>query len=266
MGRTGSARAGAGAPARGPDLRRGDRQLPPVVARQPAPVPACLGGSGARHPVRGHAAASAAAVRRPVESAAALGAGARARWGCCRRLFARRQATLATQRHRHAGGPLGRGRALQRLEVHSEGAVTVLEHRPCACRARGFTLLELLVVVLIIGLLTAIVAPRFLGQVSKSEVVAARAQLDMFDKALHAYRLDAGRFPSSAQGLRALVSQPTDEPRWRGPYLQGDVPLDPWGSPYQYRAPGSAGHEFELLSLGRDRAAGGSGDDADIVR
>lgn len=131
---------------------------------------------------------------------------------------------------------------------------------------RGFTLLELLVVILIIGLLTGIVAPRFLGQVSKSEVTAARAQLDALDKALQGYRMDTGRYPTTAQGLRALVQQPSDEPRWRGPYLQGEVPADPWGSTYQYRAPGAAGKEFDLLSFGRDRTAGGSGDDADIAR
>lgn len=130
----------------------------------------------------------------------------------------------------------------------------------------GFTLLELLVVILIIGLLTGIVAPRFLGQVGRSEVTAARAQLDAFDKALQGYRIDTGRFPSTSQGLRALVAQPVDESRWRGPYLQGDVPPDPWGTPYQYRAPGSNGRDYELLSHGRDRLPGGSGDDADIVR
>jgi len=131
---------------------------------------------------------------------------------------------------------------------------------------RGFTLLELLVVVLIIGLLTAIVGPRFLGQVSKSEDVAARAQMDAFDKALQAYRIDTGRYPSTAQGLKVLVTKPTEETRWRGPYLQGDLPVDPWGTPYQYRAPGSNGRDFDLSSLGRDRAAGGSGEDADITR
>lgn len=133
-------------------------------------------------------------------------------------------------------------------------------------RGRGFTLLELLVVILIIGLLTAIVAPRFLGQISKSETTTARAQMDALDKALQGYRIDTGRFPSNAQGLRALVVQPADEPRWRGPYLQGDVPADPWGSAYQYRSPGANGRDFELLSYGRDRAPGGTGDDADIIR
>lgn len=131
---------------------------------------------------------------------------------------------------------------------------------------RGFTLLELLVVILIIGLLTGIVAPRFLGQVGRSETTAARAQLDAFDKALQAYRIDTGRFPSTGQGLRALVNQPADEPRWRGPYMRDDIPLDPWGSAYQYRNPGTNGRDFDLLSYGRDRAAGGTGDDADIVR
>lgn len=131
---------------------------------------------------------------------------------------------------------------------------------------RGFTLVELLVVVLIIGLLTAIVAPRFLGQISRSEITAARAQLDAFDKALQAYRIDTGQFPSTAQGLQALVAQPQGDVRWRGPYLQGGVPVDPWGSPYIYRAPGGTGREYDLISLGQDRALGGTADDADILK
>lgn len=132
--------------------------------------------------------------------------------------------------------------------------------------SRGFTLLELLVVILIIGLLTGIVAPRFMGQVSRSEVTTARAQLDALDKALQSYRIDTGRFPTTTQGLKALVAQPAEESRWRGPYLQGDVPVDPWGNAYQYRSPGSHGRDFEVMSLGKDRTPGGSGDDADIVR
>jgi general secretion pathway protein G len=144
--------------------------------------------------------------------------------------------------------------------------MTMASRKPLAPRPRGFTLLELLVVILIIALLVGIVAPRLLGQVSKSEVTAARAQLDALDKAVQAYRLDTGKFPSASQGLRALVTAPSDEPRWRGPYLQGDVPLDPWGSAYQYRLPGSNGRDFDLYSLGRDRALGGTGDDADLYR
>ncbi len=138
-----------------------------------------------------------------------------------------------------------------------------LIRRSISCR--GFTLLELLVVILIIGLLTGIVAPRLIGQISKSETTAARAQIDAIDKALQAYRIDTGRYPNASQGLNALVVAPGDEPRWRGPYLRGAVPADPWGSAYQYRMPGAGGKEFDLISLGRDRSAGGSGDDADIV-
>ena len=132
--------------------------------------------------------------------------------------------------------------------------------------APGFTLIELLVVILIIGLLTAVVAPRFMGQVSKSEVTAARAQLDALDKALQSYRIDMGRFPTEAQGLRALVTAPQGDARWRGPYLQGELPLDPWGNAYQYRSPAANGRDYEVLSLGRDRSPGGSGDDADIAK
>jgi general secretion pathway protein G len=135
-----------------------------------------------------------------------------------------------------------------------------------ALRLRGFTLLELLVVILIIGLLTGIVGPRLMSQISRSEITTARAQIDALAKALQAYRIDTGRFPSSGQGLQALVQQPADEPRWRGPYLDGAVPDDPWGSAYQYRAPGLNGREYELQSYGKDRVAGGSGDDADIVK
>ncbi len=147
------------------------------------------------------------------------------------------------------------------MDCDKHGAATRAPYRQ-----RGFTLLELLVVILIIGLLTGIVAPRFLGQISRSEVTTARAQLDAIDKALQSYRIDTGRFPTTAQGLKALVTQPSDEPRWRGPYMQGEVPLDPWGTAYQYRTPGQNGKDYELLSFGKDRAAGGAGDDADLVR
>jgi general secretion pathway protein G len=139
-----------------------------------------------------------------------------------------------------------------------------MTHRLMSCR-RGFTLLELLVVILIIGLLTGIVGPRFLGQISKSEVTTARAQMDAFDKALQGFRIDMGRYPTSAEGLQVLVTAPPSEPRWRGPYLKDAVPTDPWGSAYQYRQPSSRGKDYDLQSYGRDRAPGGSGDDADIM-
>jgi len=130
---------------------------------------------------------------------------------------------------------------------------------------RGFTLLELLVVVLIIGLLTGIVGPRLMGQIGRSEVTAARAQIDALDKAVQAYRLDMGAYPSSEQGLRALQAAPGADTRWRGPYMKSAVPADPWGSPYQYRAPGTGGRDYDIVSLGRDKATGGSGDDADLI-
>lgn len=132
-------------------------------------------------------------------------------------------------------------------------------------RSNGFTLLELLVVILIIGLLTGIVGPRFLGQIGRSEVTAARAQLDAFDKALQAYRIDIGQFPSETSGLQALLVAPPSETRWRGPYLKGQIPRDPWGRPYQYRMPGAAGKDFELQTLGKDGAVGGTGDDTDLA-
>jgi len=130
-------------------------------------------------------------------------------------------------------------------------------------RAAGFTLLELLVVVAIIGLLVGFVAPRYFGQIGKSEVTAARAQIDALEKALDQYRLDTGHYPSTEQGLTALMQRPQNEPKWNGPYLRKSVPLDPWGRAYQYRAPGEKG-DFDLLSLGKDGAPGGSGEDADL--
>jgi general secretion pathway protein G len=132
-------------------------------------------------------------------------------------------------------------------------------------RARGFTLIELLVVILIIGLLTGIVAPRFMSQISRSEVTTARAQMDAFRKAVEAFRIDNGRYPTTAEGLDALVRAPAGAARWHGPYLQSAIPPDPWGTPYQYQSPGPDGRDYQLTSLGADRAPGGSGDDADIV-
>jgi len=133
------------------------------------------------------------------------------------------------------------------------------------CRFQsGFTLLELLVVVAIIGLLVGYVAPRYFSQLGKSEVTAARAQIDGLEKALDQYRLDTGRFPTTEQGLKALVVKPPDEPKWKGPYLRKDLPLDPWGNAYQYKAPGTHG-DYDIISYGKDGQPGGSGEDADIT-
>ena len=129
---------------------------------------------------------------------------------------------------------------------------------------RGFTLLELLVVIVIIGLLASYVGPRYFSQLGKSETTTARAQMQAFARALDHYRLDVGRYPSTEQGLSALLTRPGNEPKWNGPYLQNAVPLDPWGKPYVYRSPGEKG-EFEIVSYGKDGAAGGTGDNADIL-
>lgn len=124
-------------------------------------------------------------------------------------------------------------------------------------RGKGFTLLELLVVLVIIGLLVGYVAPRYFSQIGKSEVKVARAQIKGLGDALDQYRLDVGHYPTTAQGLAALDSMPPGETRWAGPYLKKAVPDDPWGHPYQYRMPGEHG-DFDLYSLGEDGQAGTS--------
>lgn len=129
---------------------------------------------------------------------------------------------------------------------------------------RGFTLLELLVVMVIIGLLTGYVGPKYFAQIGKSEVKAARSQLDALEKALEQYRLDTGHFPTSEAGLGALLVRPPEETRWDGPYLKKGVPLDPWGNSYVFRSPGDHG-EFDLLSYGKDGRPGGAGEAADIT-
>ena len=135
--------------------------------------------------------------------------------------------------------------------------------RPVA-RSAGFTLLELLVVMVIIGLLAGIVAPRYFAQVGKSQVKAVKAQVDGLDKALEQYRIDVGHLPTNEQGLAALQLQPSGEQNWAGPYLKKDVPLDPWGNPYNYVVPGTHNNDYDLWSWGRDGKQGGTGEDADI--
>lgn len=131
-------------------------------------------------------------------------------------------------------------------------------------RSPGFTLLELLVVVAIIGLLAAYVGPRYFGQIGKAQSKSALAQIDALGKAVETYRLDVGRFPSTQEGLDALIVAPQGASHWQGPYLKKGVPVDPWGRPYLYKSPGEHS-DFDITSYGRDGAPGGTGEDADIV-
>lgn len=128
---------------------------------------------------------------------------------------------------------------------------------------QGFTLIELLVVVVIIGLLAGLVAPRYFGQVGKSNVNIARAQIDSLGKALDQYRLDIGSYPTTDQGLNALITRPEGLDRWSGPYLAKAVPMDPWGRPYKYKSPGEHG-DFDLFSYGADGQPGGTGENIDV--
>ena len=130
----------------------------------------------------------------------------------------------------------------------------------------GFTLLELLVVVAIIGLLAAYVGPKYFTQIGRSEQAVAKSQIEAFDRALGAYRIDVGSYPTSEEGLAALITKPSDSAKaskWNGPYLAKNVPIDPWGKPYIYRSPGSKS-DFELSSFGKDGQPGGTGDAADL--
>ena len=139
-----------------------------------------------------------------------------------------------------------------------------IQRQQCVQIDRGFTLLDLLVVMVIIGLLAAYVGPKYFSQVGKSEIKMAQAQIDALEKALHQYRLDVGSYPPTEQGLAALMTSPGNEARWQGPYLSKTPPADPWGNPYVYKYPGE-NTEFDLFSLGRDGQPGGEGESADIT-
>ncbi|MBV8033810.1 MAG: type II secretion system major pseudopilin GspG [Pelomonas sp.] len=134
-------------------------------------------------------------------------------------------------------------------------------------RAAGFTLLEMLVVLVIIGLLAGLVGPRLFSKVDQSKVTTTTTQVKMLRGAVESLRLDIGRYPTPEEGLSLLSKAPADAAlaaRWRGPYLDGALPEDPWGHPYQYAVPGADGQPFALYSFGADGKRGGSGDAADI--
>ncbi|MEW6037105.1 MAG: type II secretion system major pseudopilin GspG [Pseudomonadota bacterium] len=129
----------------------------------------------------------------------------------------------------------------------------------------GFTLIELLVVLAIIGLLAGLVGPQVMKHLGESKSKTARLQLEELASSLDMYKLDVGRYPTTEEGLNALIEQPSTARVWNGPYLRKKkVPLDPWNNPFHYTAPGQHG-KFDLWSLGQDNAEGGEGEDADIL-
>jgi len=152
------------------------------------------------------------------------------------------------------------------MRINNEDAGTEKKKRlMLPCRGNGgFTLIELVVVVIIIGLLAALVVPRLFGKVEKSKQQAAAAQIELFGAALDQFRLDTGRYPSSTDGLEALRTRPGGVERWDGPYLKKEIPKDPWGHPYVYTSPGSHG-DYDIVSYGDDGVQGGEGDKQDIV-
>ena len=128
---------------------------------------------------------------------------------------------------------------------------------------RGFTLIELLVVMVILAMLAALVGPKLFTKVGKGKQSAAKTQIELLGQALDSYRLDTGHYPSSSEGLNALVTS-TGATGWDGPYLKKALPNDPWGKPYQYQSPGTHG-EYDLFSYGADGAPGGEGENKDIA-
>ncbi len=129
----------------------------------------------------------------------------------------------------------------------------------------GFTLIELMVVMIILGLLAALVVPRMFGRVGEAKKKAAYTQIELLGTALDSFKLDTGRYPTTAEGLEALITSVSGADSWNGPYLKkSEIPLDPWNNPYHYEEPGKHG-DYDLYSYGADNAEGGEGDNADIV-
>ena len=128
----------------------------------------------------------------------------------------------------------------------------------------GFTLIELIVVVVIIGLLAWLVLPQFIRQEEKAKLKATRAQIELLGTALDTFRLDIGRYPTTEEGLQALRQKPATLDRWDGPYIKKELPEDPWGKPYVYKSPGDHG-PYDIISYAADGVPGGEGDNRDIT-
>lgn len=137
-----------------------------------------------------------------------------------------------------------------------------MKHRERA-RERGFTLIEIMIAVIIIGLLAGLVGPRLFSMLTQAKQKTAKAQIELFGTALDAFRLDVGRYPSTEEGLRALRERPSGVDTWRGPYLPKEIPPDPWGRAYLYKSPGDHG-EYDLFSYGLDGVEGGEGENQDV--
>jgi len=131
-------------------------------------------------------------------------------------------------------------------------------------QCKGFTLIELLVVLIILGLLAALVGPRLFGRVDTARQQAAQTQIEIFSGALDTYRLDNGKYPTTEEGLEALMEKPGDLPNWAGPYLKKEIPKDPWGNDYVYKSPGEHG-DYDIICYGEDGQEGGEGNSTDIV-
>ncbi|HRJ51621.1 MAG TPA: type II secretion system major pseudopilin GspG [Candidatus Thiothrix moscowensis] len=137
--------------------------------------------------------------------------------------------------------------------------------QPLSGTQRGFSLIELMIVLVILGLIAGIVGPQAMKYLGKGKSQSAKVQIENISAALDMYRLEVGSYPSTADGLKALVAQPSSARGWNGPYLKkGEVPKDPWNNDYQYKRPGGNGQAYDLISMGADGAAGGEGEDADL--
>jgi general secretion pathway protein G len=144
-----------------------------------------------------------------------------------------------------------------------------MQHKPhkkrLSNKQRGFTLIELMIVLVILGLIMGIVGPQAMKYLGKGKTQSTKVQIENLSAALDMYRLEVGNYPTSADGLKALVTQPSNARGWNGPYLKkGDVPKDAWNNDYQYKRPGSNNHPYDLGSFGADGAAGGEGENADL--